>query len=102
MGLAEISRFDHPVLQNYLVDDAFDETFESSGKPGPYYAPLLETFSSLPADEIRRRKHAADLAFLNQGISRFTGETKEPSGSSLTISCLASSPALSGTESSAA
>ena len=69
MGLAEISRFDHPVLQNYLVDDAYDETFESPGKPRPHYAPLLETFSSLPADEIRRRKHAADLAFLNQGIT---------------------------------
>jgi uncharacterized circularly permuted ATP-grasp superfamily protein len=69
MGLAEISRFDHPVLQNYLVDDAYDETFESPGKPRPHYAPLLETFSSLPADEIRRRKHSADLAFLNQGIT---------------------------------
>jgi uncharacterized circularly permuted ATP-grasp superfamily protein len=69
MGLAEISRFDHPVLQDYLVGDAYDETFESSGKPRPHYAPLLETFSSLPADEIRRRKHSADLAFLNQGIT---------------------------------
>jgi len=69
MGLAEISRFDHPVLHNYLVDDAYDETFESPGKPRPHYAPLLETFSSLPADEIRRRKHSADLAFLNQGIT---------------------------------
>ena len=69
MGLAEISRFDHPVLQNYLVDDAYDETFESPGKPRPHYAPLLETFSSLPADEIRRRKHSADLSFLNQGIT---------------------------------
>jgi len=48
MGLAEISRFDHPVLQNYLVDDALDETFESPGKPRPHYAPLLETFSSCP------------------------------------------------------
>src|SRR6202142_1048910 len=69
MGLAEISRFDHPVLQNYLVDDAFDETFESSGKPRPHYAPLWETFSSLPADELRRRKHSAELSFLNQGIT---------------------------------
>ncbi len=30
MGLAEISRFDHPVLHNYLVDDAYDETFTES------------------------------------------------------------------------
>ena len=69
MGLAEISRFDHPVLNNYLVDGAYDETFESPGKPRAHYAPLLEMFSSLPADEIRRRKHSADLSFLNQGIT---------------------------------
>src|SRR3984893_14976386 len=69
MGLAEISRFDHSVLNNYLVDGAYDETFEHPGKPRSHYAPLLEMFSSLPADEIRRRKHAADLSFLNQGIT---------------------------------
>src|SRR4029077_12744072 len=69
MGLAEISRFDHPVLHNYLVDDAYDETFESPGKPRPHYAPLLEPLSSLPADGIRRPKPPADLAFLNQGIT---------------------------------
>jgi uncharacterized circularly permuted ATP-grasp superfamily protein len=69
MGLAEISRFDRPVLQDYLIDGAFDETFESPGKARPHYAPLLEMFASLPADEIRRRKHSADLSFLNQGIT---------------------------------
>jgi len=69
MGLAEISRFDQPVLHNYLLDVAYDETFESPGKPRPHYAPLLEMFASLPADEIRRRKHSADLSFLNQGIT---------------------------------
>jgi uncharacterized circularly permuted ATP-grasp superfamily protein len=69
MGLAGISRFDHPVLSNYLVDGAYDETFEHPGKPRSHYAPLLEMFSSLPADEIRRRKHSADLSFLNQGIT---------------------------------
>jgi uncharacterized circularly permuted ATP-grasp superfamily protein len=56
-------------LQNYALDRAFDETFESSGQPRPHYAPLLEMFSSLPADEIRRHKHAAVLSFLNQGIT---------------------------------
>ena len=75
MGLAEISRFDHPVLQNYLVDDAYDETFESPGKPRPHYAPLLETFSSLPADEIRRRKHAADHRAVDGALAaRLLGE----------------------------
>ena len=69
MGLAEISRFDRPVPQDYLIDAAFDETFESPGKPRLHYAPLLEMFASLPAEEIRRRKHSADLSFLNQGIT---------------------------------
>jgi uncharacterized circularly permuted ATP-grasp superfamily protein len=69
MVLAEVSRSHSPVLQNYLLDDAFDETFESPGQARPHYAPLLEMFASLPADEIRRRKHSADLSFLNQGIT---------------------------------
>ena len=58
-----------PALQNYILDGAYDETFESEGKSRPHYAPLLETFTSLSADEIRRRKHSADISFLNQGIT---------------------------------
>src|SRR5450432_2632725 len=69
MGLAEISRFDSPGLQNYLVDEAYDETFDSSRTPREHYRALLDTFTSLPAEEIRRRKHSADLSFLNQGIT---------------------------------
>jgi uncharacterized circularly permuted ATP-grasp superfamily protein len=69
MGLAEISRFDSPGLQNYLIDEAYDETFDSSRNPRDHYRALLETFTSLPAEEIRRRKHSADLSFLNQGIT---------------------------------
>src|SRR5580704_11213023 len=69
MGLAEISRFDSPGLQNYLVDEAYDETFDSSRTPREHYRSLLDTFTSLPAEEIRRRKHSADLSFLNQGIT---------------------------------
>src|SRR5271170_5388000 len=69
MGLAEISRFDSPGLQNYLVDEAYDETFDSSRTRREHYRALLDTFTSLPAEEIRRRKHSADLSFLNQGIT---------------------------------
>jgi uncharacterized circularly permuted ATP-grasp superfamily protein len=69
MGLAEISRFDSPGLQNYLVDKAYDETFDSARNPREHYRALLDTFTSLPAEEIRRRKHSADLSFLNQGIT---------------------------------
>jgi len=40
MGLAEISRFDHPVLHNYLVDGAYDETFETPGQTPPALRPI--------------------------------------------------------------
>ena len=69
MGSAGIGRFDSTTLPNYLVDGAYDEMFEVRGQTRPHYVPLLETLTSLPGDEIRRRKHAADLSFLNQGIT---------------------------------
>ena len=43
--------------------------FEGDGATRPHYAALLENLTSLPADELRRRKHSADLSFLNQGIT---------------------------------
>jgi len=69
MDLTETGGIESPALQNYVLDGAYDETFESPGKSRLHYAPLLETLASLPADEIRRRKHSADLSFLNQGIT---------------------------------
>jgi uncharacterized circularly permuted ATP-grasp superfamily protein len=69
MGSAELRRFDSFALPNYLVDGAYDEMFEVIGQPREHYIPLLETLKALPADEIRRRKHAADLSLLNQGIT---------------------------------
>ena len=69
MDLTETGGIESPALQNYVLDGAYDETFESPGQSRSHYAPLLETLASLPADEIRRRKHSADLSFLNQGIT---------------------------------
>ncbi len=69
MGSAELRRFDSFALPNYLIDGAYDEMFEAIGQPREHYVPLLETLTALPADEIRRRKHAADLSLLNQGIT---------------------------------
>ncbi|HVC00508.1 MAG TPA: circularly permuted type 2 ATP-grasp protein [Candidatus Dormibacteraeota bacterium] len=43
--------------------------FVSEGCVREHYAQVLDTFTSLPADEIRRRKHLADMSFLNQGIT---------------------------------
>jgi uncharacterized circularly permuted ATP-grasp superfamily protein len=66
---AQTTQFEHTALKNYRLDRAYDEMFSGPGVLHPHYQPLLEHFSSLPADELRRRKQAADLSFLNQGIT---------------------------------
>ena len=58
-----------PALRNYLLDGTFDEMFAADGAVREHYLRVLETFTSLPADEIRRRKSSADVSFLNQGIT---------------------------------
>jgi len=69
MGSASLARFVSSKLTNYKIDGAYDEMFEAPDQPRSHYVPLLETLTSLPGDEIRRRKHSADLSFLNQGIT---------------------------------
>ncbi len=53
----------------YELDDAWDEMFDRDGEPRPHYEELYSRLLEIPADELRRRKQAADLAFLNQGIT---------------------------------
>ena len=65
----QTTHFERAALKNYLLDRAYDEMFSGPGVLHPHYQPLLEHFSSLPTDELRRRKQAADLSFLNQGIT---------------------------------
>jgi len=54
---------------NYLLDHAYDEMFLDEGELHSHYELLFGHFSALPADELQRRKQAADLSFLNQGIT---------------------------------
>jgi uncharacterized circularly permuted ATP-grasp superfamily protein len=54
---------------NYQLDHAFDEMFAGQNELREHYGPLLEHFTALPQDEVQRRKQAADLSFLNQGIT---------------------------------
>jgi uncharacterized circularly permuted ATP-grasp superfamily protein len=63
------SHLEHLALKNYLLDHAYDEMFSSSGALHHHCQRLLEHFTSLPVGELRRRKQAADLSFLNQGIT---------------------------------
>ena len=54
---------------DYPLDHAFDEMREADGTLRSYYRALAENLASLPADELQRRKQAAELSFLTQGIT---------------------------------
>ena len=69
MQPTQSSQFEHAALKNYLLDHAYDEMFSGPGDLHPHCEPLLEHFTSLPSEELQRRKQAADLSFLNQGIT---------------------------------
>ena len=69
MPQATPSQFETAALQRYLLDHAYDEMFETRDVLRPHYQPMLQHFSGLPAEELQRRKQAADLSFLNQGIT---------------------------------
>ena len=58
-----------PNLDGYLLDHAYDEMFASPGVLRPQYQVLMDQFCALPKTEVERRKQAADLSFLNQGIT---------------------------------
>ncbi len=58
-----------PLLKDYQLDRAYDEMFQAEGELHGHYAPLMEFFSGMPQAELQRKKQAADLSFLNQGIT---------------------------------
>jgi uncharacterized circularly permuted ATP-grasp superfamily protein len=69
MQPAQTKQFEHSLLKNYLLDHAYDEMFAGPDELHAHYEPLFERFASLPVDELQRRKHSAELSFLNQGIT---------------------------------
>jgi uncharacterized circularly permuted ATP-grasp superfamily protein len=56
-------------FQNYWFGGSYDEMFESPGRPRAHYRALFDMLLTLPLDEMRRRKQAADISFLHQGIT---------------------------------
>ncbi len=58
-----------PPFGPYGLDAAYDEMFDQHGTPRPAYAALFERLQELSPNELHRRQHAADHAFLNQGIT---------------------------------
>ena len=69
MNPAQTNQFAQPALKNYLLDDAYDEMFADENQLHNHYEPLLDLFSTLSTEEMRRRKQSADVSFLNQGIT---------------------------------
>ncbi len=56
-------------FSNYYLDNAYDEMFEMDGRPRSAYQKLFHRLLEMPAEMLRQRQQAADLAFLNQGIT---------------------------------
>lgn len=69
MPPTQTAQFTQAALQNYLLDHAYDEMFQGRDDLHEHYQPLLDHFGSLAPNELERRKQAADLSFLNQGIT---------------------------------
>jgi uncharacterized circularly permuted ATP-grasp superfamily protein len=65
----DTSQSQNTPFQNYRLDGAFDEMFESDFVARPHYSALHQLLLELPLAEMRRRKQAADVSFLYQGIT---------------------------------
>ena len=57
------------LLEHYDAGPAFDEFLGNDRQPRDHYQALYQHLRSLPANELNRRQSAADLSFLNQGIT---------------------------------
>jgi uncharacterized circularly permuted ATP-grasp superfamily protein len=58
-----------PPFSNYLLDHAYDEMFTADGRPRLAYQKLFHRLLEMPTETLHQRQQAANLAFLNQGIT---------------------------------
>ena len=56
-------------FRSYDLSDAYDEMFSGPGRVRPHYQLIHDLLMDLPVEELRRKKQAADLSFLHQGIT---------------------------------
>ena len=56
-------------FRNYHLSDAYDEMFSADGEIRPQYQLIHDMLMGVPVEEMRRKKQAADLSFLHQGIT---------------------------------
>jgi len=66
-GLAHLQHL--PQFQSYALGAGYDEMFDAAGATREPYAALYERLLTVDPQELRQRQSAADLAFLNQGIT---------------------------------
>jgi uncharacterized circularly permuted ATP-grasp superfamily protein len=58
-----------PLFQQYEFADAYDEMFETGGAARAHYQNIYQLLMQFTPEEFHRRKNAADVSFLNQGIT---------------------------------
>ncbi len=58
-----------PPFSNYYLDAAYDEMFDAEGNARVQYGELYQRLLDMPAETLFERQQAADLMFLNQGIT---------------------------------
>ncbi len=58
-----------PPFSSYELGVPFDEMFDAEGSPRPAYQELYHRLLEMPSESLRSRQHAANTAFLNQGIT---------------------------------
>ncbi len=57
------------LFAGYFLDGAYDEMFDPQGMPREPYQTLYQRLFELSAATLRQRQQAADMTFLNQGVT---------------------------------
>ena len=68
MMKASVTHFPPP-FTHYQIDDAYDEMFSVDANARRHYEPIYQRLLDLTDEELERRQQAADISFLNQGIT---------------------------------
>lgn len=58
-----------PPFSRYRIDVAYDEMFSPDGTPRAHYEATYKQLSAMNDAELQRRQQAADISFLNQGVT---------------------------------
>ena len=58
-----------PPFSSYDLDIAYDEMFDEQGRPRTAYLNLFHQLLEMSSETLYQRQQAADMAFLNQGIT---------------------------------